>query len=68
MDPFWLVWNPEGRAPTHKHDSPQSAAREAERLARLNPGQEFVVLKATASVKVRDVEWVVAPDEDGIPF
>lgn len=47
MNQFWLVWNIDGGAPTHKHDSEQSAITEAERLARLNPGVQFAVLEAT---------------------
>jgi hypothetical protein len=41
-----MVWNQYGNAPTHKHDSRESADREAGRLAALHPGREFVVLKA----------------------
>ena len=44
---FWLVWNIDGGSPKHKHASEQSAITEAERLARMNPGQRFAVLEAT---------------------
>ncbi len=43
---FWFVWNPAGRAPTYRHPSLVSAKTEADRLAALNPGQEFVVLQS----------------------
>jgi len=44
---FWMVWNPNGREPAHKHLSKQAADTEADRLAGDNPGQVFYVLKAT---------------------
>lgn len=50
-EPFWMVWNPENRAPRFKHETGQAALIEAERLAKENPGQEFVVLQAIRGVK-----------------
>lgn len=46
-DCFWMVWNPAGHAPTHRHTSERSAVNEAERLARANQGAEFFVLVAS---------------------
>jgi hypothetical protein len=46
---FWLVWNVNGYPPKFKHDSEYSAIEEAERLAKENPGKEFVVLVAVLS-------------------
>lgn len=43
---FWMVWNPSGRQPSFRHHSRESADTEAKRLAALNPGQQFFVLKA----------------------
>lgn len=43
---FWMVWNPDGRPPSVRHLSRISAVREAERLARSNPGECFYVLCA----------------------
>lgn len=65
---FWMVWSPNGRAPTYQHSSADSAEREVERLARANPGQAFFVLMATkcAEVKAPPVVWSEA-DDDG-PF
>lgn len=42
---FFLVWCPEGGAPTFRHSSLYSAANEAARLARNAPGSKFFVLK-----------------------
>lgn len=42
---FWLVWCEKKSVPTYKHTSIGSAQREAERLARANPGCEFHVLE-----------------------
>lgn len=42
---FWLVWNPNGRNPGYRHSSRESAQTEAERLAALNPGASFFVVK-----------------------
>lgn len=56
-DKFWFVWAPTGRAPTHKHSTRRSAVNEAERLARMNPDTEFVVLESLATVQVRTVQW-----------
>ncbi len=55
--PFWLVWNESGHAPTFKHDSEESARREAERLARNNPGQQFHVLQVVGTCQHKAVEW-----------
>lgn len=69
---FWLVWNPEGRAPTYQHDSEESARSEAERLAKLNPGQSFYVLETVGCVKKIEVQWAqcVPPEylETAMPF
>lgn len=53
---FFMVWNPNGGLPKTKHASYDYALREAKRLAHLNPGQQFFVLRATTSVTVRKVE------------
>lgn len=66
---FWLVCNPSGRAPTHRHISRESADTEADRLASSNPGQDFIVMKAvggvSAEAKKTKIEFQTT---DGIPF
>jgi hypothetical protein len=59
-DTFFLVWNPEGRAPTRKHETLDIAIGEARRLASLNQNQKFYVLRAVkraeaVTVKVSDL-------------
>jgi len=61
---FWMVWNPNGRAPTHKHTSRRSAVAESERLARLVPGDEFHVLESVGTARKRDVDWEPHTDND----
>lgn len=51
--------------PTARHDTYEQAVREAERLARLDPSQEFLVLMAVARVKRVDV---VVERLSDIPF
>jgi len=47
QDTFWLVWCPTGsQPPSHRHADFLDAVREAERLARCAPGQQFYVLGA----------------------
>lgn len=43
---FYLVWNPEGRAPTKRHGNYAAAYREAARLAELDPNKSFYVMQA----------------------
>lgn len=69
---FWMVWSPQGRAPTQKHRTKINAEHEAVRLAERNPGAEFFVLKATGGCqakppKITDIKMVSDPDA-GIPF
>lgn len=66
---FWMVWHEGGGKPHYQHNSKQSALDEAERLAKLTPGECFFVLKATAGViasepDVKRVKFI----EDLIPF
>lgn len=54
MKPFYLVWS-EGRGnPTSKHESYANAEREAHRLAKLNPGEEFHVLVSSCTLHIPD--------------
>ena len=77
MEKFWMVWNVDGRVPTMKHASQQSARLEAERLAKRNPGQQFAVLEAIGVCETtKPVQWAeltlscdaALEFDDGIPF
>jgi ADP-ribose pyrophosphatase YjhB (NUDIX family) len=68
MKKFWLVWALNGGSSTYKHESEESAMREAERLARVHKPIEFVVLESVSSVKISDVQWVKHESEQEIPF
>lgn len=62
FETFWMVV---GRGtPTYRHATPESAKQEAERLARIDPSQEFFVLEAIASCKKNDVTWQDAVPQD----
>lgn len=71
MENFWIVWGNEGRTPTFKHTTEESARTEAERLARVAPGQVFHVMALVDSCKKNDVLWASEmniKNDDGIPF
>lgn len=65
---FWLIWNERGHAPTCKHQTRPSAVAEAERLARMNPGQSFHVLQLAGTCRKVDVEWSNVSDPFEPPF
>lgn len=69
---FWLVWcDRYNSTPHRKHETRDSAAKEAERLAGSNPGHRFYVLPATeyATASINPVAWSTdPPDEDRVPF
>lgn len=80
MNRFYIVWSPSGqRPPSVRHWTYSEAATEARRLAKANPGSEFMVLAALSVATVRDPVEVShfsgalsLPCEgnldDGIPF
>lgn len=45
---FYIVWNPGASNPQVRHGSSALAKREADRLAKLNPGKEFFVMKVNS--------------------
>lgn len=75
---FWCVWAENGGSPTVKHLTVGTARKEAQRLARSNPGQRFIVLAAALAYEKTDVvetrfrqreEWHDERDlDDEIPF
>ena len=68
MQQFWMV---QGDGPARvRHSSRAIAEREAQRLARENPGAVFYVMEAVAGHRKIDVERVDfgRPLDDGIPF
>lgn len=68
---FWMVYSPQGHAPTYKHWSRESADTEAVRLAKMNPGRQFFVLKAMAGFEAEEpaVKQVsLRHPDDQIPF
>lgn len=66
---FWMV---QGDGPaTYRHDNLHSAEKEAQRLARMNPGCTFYVMEAVAAHRRVDVErFSLRADDNGeeIPF
>lgn len=63
---FWMVWNPQRHALTYRHEQKRDAVMEAEKLARMNPGEQFFVLEATELRMVDDMKRVTL--ELPIPF
>lgn len=72
---FWMVWSPQGNQPRVKHMTEAAATAEAKRLARVAPGNSFVVLKAERAFRQEKPEPPpvvevrlsdISPDE--IPF
>lgn len=47
---FWVIWCPQGGAPTKKHGSYNSARDEAVRLWKNNPGKDFYILQPVSRV------------------
>lgn len=62
---FFVVWNPAHGLPRYQHGTLAQAKAEAERLARLNPGSEFIVMQSLGSARVNDIAWT---QHDDIPF
>ena len=65
---FYLVWSERTGRTTFKHQSKGSAIREAERLSRKNPGDEFHVLAPVSKCRVSDIAWTEFEFDDDIPF
>ncbi|GHA15321.1 hypothetical protein GCM10007989_07610 [Devosia pacifica] len=67
---FWMVWSPQGGAPTKKHHVLDLAHAEARRLSSTCPGAEFYVLEAVAGYHLPKPgpEKITIVSDDGIPF
>ena len=69
-DKFWMVLG--SGTPTYRHPSKATAVAEAERLASMNPGQEFAVLESLAVCKKTQILWeatsVDSSESDDVPF
>lgn len=65
-DAFWMVWCVDGSFPRVQHGAKGDAEREAQRLARANPGKRFVVLESRSAFEANDLTRVAY--EHPIPF
>lgn len=63
-----LVWNPDREIPRHKHHSTYEASKEAERLAKMHPGQQFLVMVAVGVAEVPEQKIYRPLYDDGVPF
>lgn len=67
---FWMVLG--HGEPVYRHSTKSTAAAEAERLARLNPGSEFIVLESVAVCRKTELTWepmtVESGECDQVPF
>ena len=66
MEKFWMILNKNGSRPTVEHNSLNSAEKEAERLAGLNPGQQFIILESLKYCEIKNP--VIWKDTDELPF
>ena len=69
---FWMVWREGSPTTQRRHHKKASALAEAERLAGLNPGECFYVLKTTEAVMAellpaRRLNLELKPDDEGFP-
>lgn len=63
---FWFVWNENGLNPRHKHESYESAQKEALRLSRANPTQKFIILVSLEDYQCLTVKRSVHKEEKSI--
>ncbi len=65
---FYMIYVEGGNSPTYKHDSYESASKEAYRLARTT-GKEVFILSAIASCKKEIINiGARKPEDDDLPF
>jgi hypothetical protein len=69
---FWMVWNENGGMPRVKHATCAAAVAEAERLARSNRGETFIVLKSYCARVTNDLQRIdmepEAAEFEELPF
>jgi len=65
MKKFWMVFLEGGSAPSHKHESFDSAFAEMERLAKNHRGRKAWVLEAISSVVASDL---IYEGDSPLPF
>lgn len=56
-EPFWMIYGLDQSPPRATHETFDQAKREAERLARNNPGIAFFVLQSIACAVKQDIEF-----------
>lgn len=61
---FWMVLGV--GMPRVRHTSKQAAKLEAERLAIMNPGEDFVVLESLATCRKDSVQWELNDEDEGL--
>ena len=70
-EPYWLVCRA-GREPlfppNFQHSTVEAARAEAVRLARANPGVQFVVLESVSAHRAVDMEAVDLRPDRGLPL
>ena len=67
-DGFFVVWCRDTGYTNFIHSNKESAEKEAERLATLHKGKNFVVLAAVSSICVEEVKRQTFIYGDDIPF
>lgn len=65
---FWMVWSPQGSAPTCRHGDYEKAVAEARRLSMKCPGREFYVLHSVRGFIMPAPGPQEITIDDGIPF
>lgn len=68
-EPFWIVWAPQGeRPPRVRHSQEHLAEAEAMRLARENPGHDFIVMQSVVRIKQPVKMELEHYSDPGVPF
>lgn len=70
---FWMVWSPQGGAPTYKHLTGAETDQVADRLSQNHAGRTFYALKAVGGCRfekpeVRSFKMRPRPFDDGMQF